>query len=322
MKGRRLGKRVVWRAPRAAWSAEGRRLAARIVALGVAVAFAVVGCAEGGEDEVASLSVAEQDIPHVKGVAEQVRSAEAFHACLVDAGLPAVMEVARDGQIEVRFDAPKVVFKLPSRDAYGRGPRYSSSGYGSTPNEEMEIAFDLVDAAPDGIGLVIGTTDHSEVFRACHDESGFLTPIYWTVELWRDFQARQLADGIEWAACARDHGYPSIADPEPPDPTAMETADVFLPRSITPEELRALLDVCPPFQCDAAWDAENSRANGLWIDRPVDAQVMPALGLPFEEQERLQLITFEAAYALGEALEAGLPRDVAVAACENAYSNN
>jgi len=56
-----------------------------------------------------------------------------------------------------------------------------------------------------------------------------------------------LAESASWAACARDHGWPDIADP---DPAAGALAEVVLPATITADELRQLLADCPPFNPD------------------------------------------------------------------------
>lgn len=53
-----------------------------------------------------------------------------------------------------------------------------------------------------------------------------------------------LAESNSWAACARQHGWPDIADA---DPAAGALAEIVIPATITADELRQLVADCPPF---------------------------------------------------------------------------
>jgi hypothetical protein len=68
-----------------------------------------------------------------------------------------------------------------------------------------------------------------------------------------------LAESNSWAACARAHGWPDIADA---DPAAGALAEIEIPASITEDELRRLLADCPPFDAAAYAAAQAAWAAG------------------------------------------------------------
>ena len=97
--------------------------------------------------------------------------------------------------------------------------------------------------------LIIGEVDHTEAFSKCLKESGYTDPVY---ESDPDEEKKQkelvLEATTEWIKCARDNGFPDLADPAPAKADDWQTyPTAILPGTITEAELRTLVDKCPNF---------------------------------------------------------------------------
>jgi hypothetical protein len=128
--------------------------------------------------------------------------------------------------------------------------------------------------------LIIGDVDHTDTWVKCLDESGYKEPpvvITRAEEL--EQKQRQAADGVEWAECARQNGYPSLADPESPVADDFRTTPtVALPSTMTEDALRELLVECPAFDLDKweVWEETLERDPTALTDEMTPAQ--PVIG--------------------------------------------
>ncbi|MDR1824402.1 MAG: hypothetical protein LBR27_03580 [Bifidobacteriaceae bacterium] len=102
--------------------------------------------------------------------------------------------------------------------------------------------------------------DYGKEYDQCLAESGYTEP-EWQTDPTEELKDKQkTADaGAEWAACARENGFPQVQDPAPPVADEWQTSPmVLLPSSITEEQLRALLQVCPSFDEEANSAADDA----------------------------------------------------------------
>ncbi|MDR0625792.1 MAG: hypothetical protein LBG11_00805 [Bifidobacteriaceae bacterium] len=109
--------------------------------------------------------------------------------------------------------------------------------------------IDSVPAPESKSYLIIGEVDHSEAFSKCLKESGYTEPVY---ENDPDEEKKQkelvLEATTNWIKCARDNGFPDLADPAPAKADDWQTnPTAILPGTITEAELRTLLEQCPNF---------------------------------------------------------------------------
>jgi hypothetical protein len=88
---------------------------------------------------------------------------------------------------------------------------------------------------PEGVILIIDAENHSRTYQRCLDS---------TTEEATTHTDMVLAANIAWATCARENGWPDIADPGPT--TAGAVPSVELPSEMTLEELNLLLESCVP----------------------------------------------------------------------------
>ncbi|MDR2374075.1 MAG: hypothetical protein LBD77_08285 [Bifidobacteriaceae bacterium] len=215
---------------------------------------------------------------------EQAANAKKLSACLEDAGIPIDTWDQEDGQVWV---------DIASEEAYAAnwGPEWGSNWYaGNSAETEAAMEAALAALAPlvepydksaaEGLAgtgdalstpavagssdeyvetpryLIIGQVDHTEDFVKCLDESGYTQPV-WKQDPAEELKYKQATAKVtaEWAACARDNGYPNVKDPDPPVADEWSTQPTaVLPADITTDQLRALLAVCPNF------DAEKQKA--------------------------------------------------------------
>ncbi|MDR1118122.1 MAG: hypothetical protein LBL01_02335 [Bifidobacteriaceae bacterium] len=120
---------------------------------------------------------------------------------------------------------------------------------GETPAQDEPVAEPSTFEA----FLIVEDQDKTEALVECLGSSGYTAPeikLDPAQEI-RDKEVR-LEATAKWVKCARDHGYPDMADPPPAvadqyltEPTAL------LPRDTTEPELRALLGNCPNFDAEA-----------------------------------------------------------------------
>lgn len=193
------------------------------------------------------------------GAAEQEMAAQSYYDCLAEAGLPAVMEPQGDGQAWVGFDTDQPVLQCDSE--HGCGVQANAEVSDEMAQALQARLAELERQAVDESGelarsvLWIGDQDYSEDFSRCLSLSGYRDPESYGADYAAESEAarRKLDAGVEWAACARENGFAEIADPIPPDgrEPSSPVAAVWLPFDITEDQLRALVEACPPFDTNA-----------------------------------------------------------------------
>jgi hypothetical protein len=172
-----------------------------------------------------------------------------FYSCLVDRGLPAVIEEQGNGTAFVNFRSDSgVSWRLPSRGVI----ESTLVPTDATPENVLNALFEEFDAQdPFTYLLWIDDADRTEDLRECHEPTGYTYPDYWTdpAEILLMYQAQTDATNA-WIACARDNGLPNLADVSVPavdyDPITDRSHVARIPLSFTEEALTALLEACPP----------------------------------------------------------------------------
>jgi len=132
----------------------------------------------------------------------------------------------------------------------------------------------------------------NEAFGQCLESSGYSQQKVWDS---LPYQGRDTSDfpliveaSNEWAACAREHGISGIKDAVLPDPLSQDYPTVLLPTSITEQELRQLLAVCPNY--DVTMEAHNLQLWQEWGQshdepggRPDGLIFQPSIGFDYPD---------------------------------------
>ncbi|MDR1806995.1 MAG: hypothetical protein LBR33_03635 [Propionibacteriaceae bacterium] len=274
------------------------------VLLAAALASGVTGCSKednglpsvGGATSTAN---ADKDLEKI---------AQAFYTCMKDEGFPVEYSPGPDGRSTmVTFSKSVPVIwmngegsfmyteAVPQADIdalYAEFDQYYADLASSeaVPAETVDPAAEpAVDYGPFGqVKLLVDGVDQTEAYQKCLDSSG-----YSETAVYDDYDYSPMMDAYnelaveasnEWAKCARDNGYPDIKD------TAMPTDEdhyptVVLPVTITEEQLRALLEVCPAFD-PAVEEANNQIYEGLdesqiYAGIPEGVKGQPSIGFDF-----------------------------------------
>jgi hypothetical protein len=122
------------------------------------------------------------------------------------------------------------------------GESQATSPPGAEPDPSAAEA-----AAEPPVFLIVGEVDQTEAFRACIAESGYTEPVFRTdpAQEIAEKQATEAAT-VAWVKCARENGYPALADPAPAVADEwMTTPTAVLPADTTSADLAALLEACP-----------------------------------------------------------------------------
>ncbi|MDR1798301.1 MAG: hypothetical protein LBR19_00210 [Bifidobacteriaceae bacterium] len=219
--------------------------------------------------------------PDTSAVSQKAR-AEAMFSCLRQAGLTVDLEDVPGDQAQVTFTGDDMA--VACAPAAGEGEAAECQFSGDLVNKEsrndlidlsdlMEQAVDRATTTGAAV-LMIGEQDHSEVYAACLAESGYIPPTHFidpTEELRQ--KQREAEVSAEWAACARANGFPATQDPAPPVADGWATQPMaVLPHTITTEEFRALLQVCPSFDVEAHNAARDTQED----QDPLDGDVLQA----------------------------------------------
>ena len=215
-----------------------------IVAL-LLVALILPGLSAGATSSVppgpmiGGITVSEED--HLEAVAQ------AYFTCMDNAGLPVERVQDPNGyETIVAFSAFDTVMW---RDLTGHS---GGIDMGGIEDESREEAFRQFMYIPDTRPMLfIGETDYTDEYVKCLTISGYDdTAAYaaWgeidlTDDPWNDLRKQAAAD---WISCAHRNGWPGIPDVDP------ISADVLLPSSMTEDQLRRLIGVCPNFSEDNA----------------------------------------------------------------------
>ena len=214
---------------------------------------------------VSACTVQGRDLPSISGTSpsrnpDVEAAARLYYDCMTDAGISVTMSVNDQGRLTlVDFGDAGWILERSEYKAGVGGTR----DMGTDPEfVKMAEAF-LIQG---GTGLIIDGVDHSEAFARCLDKSGYVHPesSSLTGSIDAAEAAKQVQANNQWTACARENGWPRIADSRmPTDLTWSQWPTVVLPDSITEEQLRQLLKDCPP-----ADGALQKRLHDWWDQNP------------------------------------------------------
>ena len=215
----------------------------------------------------ASLSACTQDkhdLPTLGGPtltagSELETVAKAYYDCMTDAGISVELDQNNQGQLAVvQFsNANSVMWRSPD----GSGGAMSSDDQSPLDQKEMDDFF----SGPDGgTALVIDGVDHSDAYAQCLAQSGYDEQAAWgDMQMDPAQMQKQVTSNNKWAACARENGWLDVADSVmPTDNNSWPT--VYLPPTITDDQLRQLLDACPNFDPE-----QTEKMQQWWQDNPM-----------------------------------------------------
>jgi hypothetical protein len=143
------------------------------------------------------------------------------------------------------------VMQLPDGFGFGQSDR-------DIPDEQQDAMEEAMSGS--GPGLVIDGRDYSRQYVACVNQTGYDDELARRPNI-PDSRtdsraiARQVEVNNQWTQCAREHGFPDIADTTPKWADD-ESPTIFIPYTMNPDQLRQLLNFCPNFDPDKhkAWD--------------------------------------------------------------------
>jgi hypothetical protein len=187
----------------------------------------------------------------------QAESALAMTACLVDGGIDASAEDMGDEEGQLRLELGKsgafYHYAIGGQGQTGGGPEGLSEEDYERGIKKVEELAEQHSSRDEQDFLIVGEADHSDTWRKCLEASGYLEPV-WQVDPAAElkFERRLAQAGTEWATCAREHGYPKIADPHGAVADNGQTEPtVLIPASMTVTELKSLLQACPNYDIEA-----------------------------------------------------------------------
>lgn len=266
----------------------------RIVGIGIMSAL-VTWCAGCGSQDPGLPTIS---TPTATAVPTLEDIARTYYGCMVQAGVPVELRANTGGAVTVVGPAAGSASWV-YRDAQG-----VTTGYPATDPAVADLLSELSGTQPGTIEdpvLYIDGVDYSEPYAQCLAMSGYDEQAAYAADYQprpEDLQRQVQADN-QWAACARDNGYPGIED------TAVSDADdvppIWLPGQITPDQLRMLLQSCPNFDPGAQdelrswWNQTPPPASAYppgYLPAPlvvVDTSDLPH-PLPAEEQNRLDTL--------------------------------
>jgi hypothetical protein len=272
--------------------AQRARAAAPAIAAFAAAALAGGCSASSDNGGVASL---DREAAEHAATGSQADTARAMADCLVAAGIPATAEAAEDfdGALVVQPEAGPDDFwemSITGESTVSSGGADGREDPDGVYREQSRAAKQLADEQHidpvTGVyerHLLVGRAgeiaDFTDEFVTCLDTTGYTDPTAAPPEELLTARQQIAAAGAEWAECARGEGWPMIADPAPPTlGTVRDIPVVLLPGTITPDQLRALIAVCPNWD-RAAHEAEDQLMAGPDFDPESHEPVTdPALG--------------------------------------------
>ncbi|MDR1512155.1 MAG: hypothetical protein LBS56_01535 [Propionibacteriaceae bacterium] len=205
--------------------------------------------------------------------------AQAFYNCLSDAGLPVEYGEPIDGRsVMVTFDDEVPAMWVGKGGAIGltsavpeaEAQAFFDQIYQVNEDTPTDAAFDSADLEP---LLQVDGVDHSETWARCLDSSGYDENAVWDSlydpAVMTAFNQSIVDASNEWAKCARENGHPNVIDAHMPQ-SDTENPTALLPASITEDQLRQLLAVCPNF--DPAIEEANEK---LFEEQGDDFFAMP-----------------------------------------------
>lgn len=181
------------------------------------------------------------------GSTELETVAKAYYTCMSNAGIEVELTQNDYGQLSiVNFTGDHLYLW---RDATGQGWATMPSSW--DPNKDrtpMDVNnYVKTQGAPNE--LLIDGEDHSDTYKGCLAESGYDTIAAQGVRQWdpedMELAQQQLNANNEWAACVRANGWPNVQDVALPADPSSGVPGVLIPFTITEDQLRQLLVVCP-----------------------------------------------------------------------------
>jgi hypothetical protein len=177
---------------------------------------------------------------------EQGRKAEAFYECLLAEGLPVVIFPFSTGEADVSVDQFRIERYAVWTWAAG-GSAFTNPPDGMR-SEADHLAVEAFLQKADGTdALEIDGTDHTAVFAACRESSDYETPDY-NVDPSEELAYKNavIEASNAWAQCARENGFPGLADTDPAVADQyMTTPMVLLPAGSSLDQVQVLLRACP-----------------------------------------------------------------------------
>lgn len=164
--------------------------------------------------------------------------AKAYFDCMVAAGLPVKW-------VDVGAPGGRVVELAPGpNDSFISETPDGGSGSSRTVDEATRAALA---AATTAFKLALNGVDRSVDYQRCHDQSGYDEAAALGQQLGPDStaMARMMEASLSWARCARSAGWPQVADPVMPSVGSDWPPMVLLPVTITADQVRELVRVCP-----------------------------------------------------------------------------
>jgi len=187
-------------------------------------------------------------------------TAKAFHDCLTDAAIPAIYQGDTTGQ-------PTIVTIDSNVKALGVDPQGNSFSNEGTTDEEKNDFFKNRDMSIPV--LEIDGINYTDAWSNCFTQTGYsfaaVMEGIMSSPYGQDLFRLLVDSSNQWAACARNNGFPDTKDAVMPTESDMsEVPAALLAASITEPQLRELLNKCPHF------NAEQQRHNDELISH-VDA---------------------------------------------------
>jgi len=221
--------------------------------------------------------------------------AKSYYDCMTDAGIEMNISANSQGALtNVTFGGDHAV-EWQSPDG-GAGVSLPSNAPAGPVTHDYN---------QQGAYLTIDGMDHTEVYLQCLSASGYsdsatIVPVF--------FDPEQIEHALTitntWASCARENGFPDVRDAIAlPDNSGL--THLHLPSSITEDQLRQLLAVCPNFDPDqpgAGTPSTESSAGFLLpqmlfdspSEAPIDSTSDPEAQLAADHVDKLYSIWYEA----------------------------
>ena len=171
-------------------------------------------------------------------------TAETYYQCMTNAGITVDLMTNQAGQNNaVQFSNDYELVEW--RDQNGEG-HVRRDGDNNDPDYQKRVD-DYVSSIGDPYELILDGVNYSEAYKRCMTESGYDDDAAWKSFEWTndpEYMQSMVDVSNRWAQCARNNGWPDVQDISMPDDLSVAVS-VQLPWSITEDQLRQLLDVCP-----------------------------------------------------------------------------
>jgi hypothetical protein len=218
--------------------------------LASSVVLVLVGCTQGDGD-VASLRTNEPSVSagpvNAREDLDQYGRTQSLEACLVAAGLPALLTPMDGGEAEIGWVEGHEVL---ARD-FEQWTTILEGPAGEVDPAVHDAFTDVgVDPSTSNLepALWVDGKDRTNAWIECLESSGYTNP---TAYLGQDpasaaVWSQRYADAAnDWIACARDHGLPQLADVNPEVGGSPLGPYVEVPLATEPELLRTVMEACP-----------------------------------------------------------------------------